>query len=60
MEPRILSSPGVYATEEQAKLAIQRLLTRPGFRDHPGGFSIDCYELNKDHWPEGFIHGECT
>jgi hypothetical protein len=46
---------GVYRTEEHAQQAINRLATKPGFVDEPAGFEICEYELNKDHWTEGFI-----
>ena len=46
---------GVYSSESDARQAIARLADQPGFRDHPGGFQIDPYELNKDHWTEGFV-----
>jgi homoserine kinase type II len=46
---------GVYESEEKAKDAIERLKDRPGFVDFPQGFVIDAYELNQDHWLEGFV-----
>lgn len=46
---------GVYSDEEEAKRAIDRVKDQPGFRDHPDGFVIDCYELNQDNWREGFV-----
>jgi homoserine kinase type II len=45
---------GVYRTEDAARAAIERLSPMPGFRNHPNGFHIDRYELDKDHWAEGF------
>lgn len=45
---------GVYRTEEDARSAIVRLATKPGFREAPDGFHISKYELNKDHWTEGY------
>jgi hypothetical protein len=52
---------GVYRTEQDAKAAIDRLATKRGFVDEPSGFEICEYELNKDHWTEGFIvDGGCT
>jgi hypothetical protein len=45
---------GVYSTEEQAQAAIHRLINQPGFCQHPDGFSVDRYELDLDHWREGF------
>ena len=45
---------GVYRTRETADAAIARLRAQPGFRMHPDGFSIDGYDLDMDHWTEGF------
>jgi hypothetical protein len=45
---------GVYASREAGEAAILRTRMQPGFCDFPDGFSIDEYELNKDHWQEGF------
>jgi hypothetical protein len=46
---------GVYSTEDEAGAAVTRLADQPGFREHPDGFQIDPYPLNKDHWAEGFV-----
>jgi hypothetical protein len=46
---------GVYQTEQDAESAIKRLRTQRGFIDDPTGFQICPYEINKDHWTEGFI-----
>ena len=46
---------GVYSTESAAQETIQRLTQRPGFADYPRGFHIDRYELDHDHWAEGFV-----
>jgi hypothetical protein len=46
---------GVYRTEDDAKSAIERLRTQPGFVDIPDGFQICPYELNADHWTEGYV-----
>jgi len=45
---------GVYQSEIEARSAIKRLESQPGFQNEPEGFSVDEYELNKDHWTEGF------
>jgi hypothetical protein len=45
---------GVYSSEGSAKQAIDRVVTAPGFRECPEGFSIEGYELGKDHWTEGY------
>lgn len=57
---------GAYGSREAADAAVERLKQQPGFCDHPhlvnppnsageAGFYVDEYELNKDHWSEGFI-----
>jgi hypothetical protein len=45
---------GVYDTEDKAEAAISRLRERPGFVDEPSGFEIAKYELNRDHWADGY------
>jgi hypothetical protein len=45
---------GVYASRSNADGAIARLVKQPGFREYPSGFSIDEYEIGKDHWTAGF------
>ena len=49
---------GVYRTDSDARAAIARLVDKPGFCDHPNGFEVAEYPLNKDHWEEGFIGGD--
>ena len=46
---------GVYASRSDGEAAIERLRGQPGFSWSPEGFSLDEYELNKDHWEEGFF-----
>ena len=46
---------GVYSSESQAKAAVERVKNEKGFADFPQGFHIFPYELDKDHWREGFI-----
>ena len=46
---------GIYSSEELAKQAIARLSSQPGFRKYIEDFHVNCYELDKDHWTEGFI-----
>jgi hypothetical protein len=36
-------------------LFLSRASNQLGFRDFPDGFSIDEYEIDKDHWQEGFV-----
>jgi len=46
---------GAYSSSDSASAAIDRLKERPGFADWPAGFTIDNYEIDKDHWVEGFL-----
>jgi hypothetical protein len=57
---------GVYRTLIAAKEAVERLRDQPGFSKHPNiidpdvtdeedGFYIDKYDLDVDHWREGFV-----
>lgn len=46
---------GVYASCLLAEEASRRLGSQPGFVDYPAGFEISDYEINKDHWSEGFV-----
>ncbi len=46
---------GVYSDETAANAAINRLISKPGFKDCPEGFTIDNYEIDKDHWTEGYV-----
>ncbi|HTZ97024.1 MAG TPA: hypothetical protein VMB18_11540 [Terriglobales bacterium] len=46
---------GVYSTEEKAKAAIQRLRDKPGFCRQAEGFQIHTYEVDHDHWTDGYI-----
>lgn len=46
---------GVYSSHEMAEAAVSRARTKPGFVAVPDGFSIDPYELDKDHWTEGYV-----
>jgi len=45
---------GVYSTRRTAKDAIERLSRQPGFQDAIDGFCIDEYEVDMDHWTEGY------
>ena len=45
---------GVYSSHEAAKEAVGRLEQLPGFADHPAGFQVEEYQLDEDHWTEGF------
>jgi len=46
---------GVYSSHRRAELAIIRTVKLEGFRDCPGGFTIDSYEVDVDHWNTGFV-----
>ena len=56
---------GVYSSRAAAEDAVARLRDSPGFRNHPQiidegseaeeGFHIVEYELDQDHWVEGFV-----
>ncbi len=46
---------GAYSSKEKAEKAIERLSKQPGFRDLQEYFSIDEYEIDQDHWAEGFV-----
>jgi hypothetical protein len=46
---------GVYATESDARSAIDGLKSQPGFAERPEGFCVDEYDVGKTHWPEGFV-----
>jgi homoserine kinase type II len=46
---------GVYESQDAAQAAVERLRVQPGFRDTPEGFQIHRYEINRDHWTEGYV-----
>jgi hypothetical protein len=46
---------GVYSSEAEAKAAIERVKNKRGFREFQEGFQISPYQLNRDHWDEGFV-----
>jgi hypothetical protein len=48
---------GVYAARPEADLAIGRLGGKPGFAEG-GEFEIAEYNLNEDHWIDGFVRNE--
>ncbi|MBV9144312.1 MAG: hypothetical protein JO065_00250 [Acidobacteria bacterium] len=50
---------GVYSSEPEARAAVERVKDRRGFADFPQGFQIHPYQLNRDHWTEGFIVESC-
>jgi homoserine kinase type II len=46
---------GIYSSESEAKAAIDRVKNQKGFVDFPEGFHVYPYEVDKDHWTQGFI-----
>lgn len=46
---------GAFSAREKAEAVVSRLRTEPGFRDQPEGFHVEPYELDVDHWSEGFV-----
>jgi hypothetical protein len=46
---------GVYSTEVKAYSALKRAESLQGFSDTREGFHVQAYELDKDHWLEGFV-----
>lgn len=49
---------GVYDKHSRASAAIERMRDKPGFKEKGGAFEIAGYELNKDHWTQGFARHE--
>lgn len=45
---------GIFETEERAERCVNELKKKPGFSNHPDGFHIDKYDLDKAYWQEGF------
>lgn len=45
---------GCFSTYERARAAVDDLHSKPGFVDHPQGFQIDEYAVDKVHWEDGF------
>lgn len=46
---------GLYSSRVMAEEAMERARVLPGFAQEPEGFTIEQYELDKDHWPRGFV-----
>jgi hypothetical protein len=40
---------GVYSSLEKVEAAKERMRVRPGFRDFPDGFRIDCLRIDEDY-----------
>jgi hypothetical protein len=45
---------GVYSSESAAQDAVTRLSGQPGFASATEGFHVDPYELDVDHWVDGY------
>ena len=48
---------GIYSSKDAAEAAVRWLEKLPGFSKVPQGFYTDAYEVDKDHWTEGFGSG---
>ena len=46
---------GIYSSRGLAEEAQARTRLLPGFSEEPDGFTIDRYEVDKDHWTRGFV-----
>lgn len=47
---------GIYSSRDKAQQVVERYKTKKGFNRFPEDcFYIDAYELDKDHWKDGFI-----
>jgi len=46
---------GIYSSEPRAQTAIQRTQVLPGFFDDADSFAVHRYDIDKDHWPRGFV-----
>lgn len=46
---------GVYSSEENARRRIEKYKLLPGFTRGEGAFTIDAYEIDVDHWNEGYF-----
>lgn len=47
---------GVFSTRERAEAAVDARRGKPGFAEHPDGFEISAYVVDRDAaWLDGFI-----
>ncbi len=51
-EPKLI---GIYSTREKAEQVIEMYKKKIGFRDYLDGFYIISYEVDRNHWQEGFL-----
>ena len=45
---------GVYSSKDEADQAVTRLKDKNGFKYRPDAFVTSEYDINQDHWTEGF------
>jgi hypothetical protein len=46
---------GIYSSRALAEAAQERSRLLPGFAEEPDGFTINQYEIDRDHWSRGFV-----
>ena len=46
---------GIYSSRALAEDAEERARALPGFSEEPDSFTIEQYEVDKDHWSRGFV-----
>ena len=46
---------GIYSSERLADAAVERARVLPGFLDDPNNFTVHRFDVDKDHWPRGFV-----
>ncbi|MFW5754889.1 MAG: DUF7336 domain-containing protein [Marinilabiliaceae bacterium] len=46
---------GVYSSKEKAMKKIEEYKNIEGFKENPEGFEISEYQIDSDHWEEGFV-----
>lgn len=51
----ILTDIAVYSSRDKAEKALEKFKVHPKFKNHPDGFVISRYVINKREWQEGFV-----
>ena len=46
---------GAYASESEARAAIELVKDQPGFREYPEGLQVHKRQLGETSWTEGFV-----
>jgi hypothetical protein len=46
---------GIFSTKALAQKSLKSLSTQPGFSEHPKGFYIGEYIIERRHWDGGFF-----